>query len=132
MAATLPAAVCERLQLLPTYFDVTPYTDSTPLPIWCSVTQNQALKEVSAYIIWHRVHTWGLQGKCHKLSFFTLLCTFTNNIHVSVKNPSAEGTCDRSKEQPSSLLQNKQSIAVFMPLLMNENSKFTHLLLTKL
>ena len=24
MAATLPAAVCERLQLLPTYFDVTP------------------------------------------------------------------------------------------------------------
>ena len=25
MAATLPAAVCERLQLLPTYFDVTPY-----------------------------------------------------------------------------------------------------------
>ena len=24
MAATLPAAICERLQLLPTYFDVTP------------------------------------------------------------------------------------------------------------
>ena len=23
-AATIPAAVCERLQLLPTYFDVTP------------------------------------------------------------------------------------------------------------
>ena len=25
MAATLLAAVCEQLQLLPTYFDVTPY-----------------------------------------------------------------------------------------------------------
>ena len=24
MAATLPAAICERLQLLPTYFDATP------------------------------------------------------------------------------------------------------------
>ena len=24
LAATLPAALCERLQLLPTYFDVTP------------------------------------------------------------------------------------------------------------
>ena len=28
MAATLPAAVCERLQLLPTYFEVTPYNTS--------------------------------------------------------------------------------------------------------
>ena len=35
--------------------------------IWCAVTQNQGLKEVSAYIIWYRVHTWGLQGKGNKL-----------------------------------------------------------------
>ena len=30
MAATLPAAVCERLQLLPTYFDVTPKKSVMP------------------------------------------------------------------------------------------------------
>ena len=48
---------------------VIPHTDSITRLIWWDVTQNQALitKEVSAYISWYRVHTWGLQGKCHKL-----------------------------------------------------------------
>ena len=46
--------------------------------IWCAATQNHSVKEVSAYIIWYRVHTWGLQGKCHKFLFCALLCTFTN------------------------------------------------------
>ena len=40
---------------------------------------DHSLKEVSAYIIWYRVHTLDLQGKCHRL-FSVLL--FTNNIHV--------------------------------------------------
>ena len=35
MAATLPAAVCERLQLLPTYFDVTPKQTILPLLDYC-------------------------------------------------------------------------------------------------
>ena len=33
IAATLPAAVCERLQLLPIYFDITPYHQSDLFPI---------------------------------------------------------------------------------------------------
>ena len=53
---------------------------------------DHSLKEVNAYIILYRVHNWGLQGKCHKF-FSVLLCVFTNNIHVSLKNSSAEGTC---------------------------------------
>ena len=50
------------------------------------------LKEVSAYIIWYRVHTWGLQGK-GKVIFCALPCIFTKSIHVNVKNSTAEGTC---------------------------------------
>ena len=47
---------------------------------------DHSLKEVSAYIIWYRVHTLGLQGKCHWL-FSVLL--FTNNIHVRIQVPKA-------------------------------------------
>ena len=54
---------------------------------------DHSLKEVSAYIRWYRVHTWGLQGKFQKLRSCELLCKFTNDIHVSVKNSSTEGTC---------------------------------------
>ena len=54
---------------------------------------DHSLKEVSAYIIWYRMHTWGLQGKYHKL-FSVLFCIyFQTIIHVSVKNSSAECTC---------------------------------------
>ena len=71
-----------------------PMQAACPCLIWCAVTQNQALNEVSAYIIWYRVHTLGLQGKGHKsFSVHLELCIFTNNIHVNVKNSSAEGTC---------------------------------------
>ena len=59
---------------------------------------DQSLKEVSAYIIWYRVHTWGLQGKCHKFFFLgSSGVFFTNNIHISVKNSSAQGTCSNVK-----------------------------------
>ena len=44
-----------------------------------------SLKEVSAYIIWYRLHTWGFQ-----VIFCALLCIIK---HISVKNQSAEGTC---------------------------------------
>ena len=72
------------------------YTGSTLLPYMvCSDPESgtdHSLKEVSAYIIWYRVHTWGLQGKCHKF-FCVLLCVFTNTIDVSLKNSSDGGTC---------------------------------------
>ena len=77
---------------------VTPlYTGRTPLPhMVCADPESgtdHSLKEVSAYIIWYRVHTWGLQGK--QVIFCALLCIFTNNIHV--KNSSAEGACKYDK-----------------------------------
>ena len=49
---------------------------------------DHSLKEVSAYIIWYRVHTWGLQGKCHRL-FSVLFCIYLQIYnYVSVKNSS--------------------------------------------
>ena len=54
---------------------------------------DHSLKDVSAYIIWYRVHTWASRVKLMPQAIFcALLCIFTNDIHVSVKNPSAEGT----------------------------------------
>ena len=75
-----------------------PYTGSTPLPyiMVCGDPESgtdHSLKEVSGYSIWYRVHTWGRLGKCHNSFFCTLLCLFTSDIHVSVKNSSAEGIC---------------------------------------
>ena len=52
-----------------------------------------SLKEVSAYISWYRVHTWGLQGKCHKLC----------SVNFCVKNASAESTCYMAKEMLNDL-----------------------------
>ena len=54
---------------------------------------DHSLKEVSAYIIWYRGHTKGLQSKCYKVFFYAFLCIFTNNLHVSVNSSSVEGTC---------------------------------------
>ena len=75
-----------------------PYTGSTPLPYMvCGDPDSgtdHSLKEVNAYIIWYRVHTWGLQGKCH-IILCALLCIFTNNIHISVKN-----VCSINKKGP--------------------------------
>ena len=72
------------------------YICSTPLPYMvCSdpeIGTDHSLKEVSAYIIWNRVHTWGLQGKCHE-SFSEHFCLYLQIIYANVKNSSAEGTC---------------------------------------
>ena len=68
---------------------------STPLPYMvCGDPESgtdHSLKQVSAYIIWYRVHTWGLQGKCHKL-FSVLFCVHLQIIHVSLKNSGAKDT----------------------------------------
>ena len=49
---------------------------------------DHSLKEVSAYIIYLQGAYTGPQ-----ISFCALLCIFTNDINVSVKNSSAEGIC---------------------------------------
>ena len=38
-----------------------------------------SLKKVSNNIVWYRLHTWGLQGKCHKL-FSVLFCVYLQII----------------------------------------------------
>ena len=55
---------------------------------------DHSLKEVSAYIVWYRMHTWVLQGKHHKLCS-VLFCVYLHMIYMftSLKNPSTEGTC---------------------------------------
>ena len=52
---------------------------------------DHSLKDFSAYIIWYRVHTWGLQWYLPQDIFYALLCISTNNIHVIVNNSSAKG-----------------------------------------
>ena len=60
-----------------------PYTDITPLPymVWGYPESDRSLKEVSAYIIWHRVHTWGF--RCH-LSETKKVCRFRDNLQRQV------------------------------------------------
>ena len=80
------------------------YTCSQPLPYRaCSDPESgtdHSLKEVSAYIIWYSVHTWDLQGSCHKdvcavfdiiKKSYILLLTIVKRICVMDSSP--EGTC---------------------------------------
>ena len=42
---------------------------------------DHSVKEVSAYIICCRLHTWGFQGKCHRL-FSVLFCVYLQIIYM--------------------------------------------------
>ena len=94
------------------------YTGSTPLPYMvCGDPESgtdYSLLEVSAYIIWYRIHTLGLQGKCHKL-FSVLFYVHLQIIclHVSLKNSSAEGTCTSLKKGKKACSFASSSMVIF-------------------
>ena len=58
---------------------------SIPLPYMvCDDPESgtdHSLQEVSAYSIWYRVHTWALQGKCHKI-LSVLFCVYFQIVYM--------------------------------------------------